>query len=177
MGSTYGRCWPVRQDWFLTCLSLGGPHTSDSLTENWFLYNHIVWAHVETDSGNMHITLHNQDNYIIITRFCSTSVQCICTTKYLGQQASTEHMTEILQYIFMNKFCLFIRPWTGVHPYIYIFLLLLRAHVCLSQGDYWLYPYPITLNRRGILPLACLGFYKKGDNPTCMNLKTKLCCC
>ena len=43
--------------------SKGVPQTSDSLTGNWFLSNHILWAHVETDSSNMRITLQNKYDY------------------------------------------------------------------------------------------------------------------
>ena len=72
--STHGRCWPVRQDWFLT-LSVGGPHTSDSLTGNWFLSNHIVWAHVGNSQQQMRITLKNEDEFRNMTSFYSTSVR------------------------------------------------------------------------------------------------------
>ena len=62
LGSTHGRWRPVRQDWaspvrqdcLLTCVPVGDQHTSDSITESWFLSNHMVWAHIANNQRQMH---------------------------------------------------------------------------------------------------------------------------
>ena len=115
-GSTHGKCrpfrqdwaWPVRQDWFLTCVPVGDQTTSDSLTGNCLLSNRMVWpmwVNIVNLQRQMRIKLQNEDDLrnmlmfysrvgvrvrtVATLCFCTCvsfpGVQVICTAKQLGR--------------------------------------------------------------------------------------------
>jgi hypothetical protein len=154
-GSTPGRCrpvredwaWPVSHDWFLTCVLVGDQHTGDSLTGNWFLSNHMVWAHIGSLQQQMRITLQNEDDSeyarnitrfysrvrtLATRRFCScaslTGVRFICTAKYLGQAKCVHKVTTDFTLTLKRQglFLLAGLGYTHRHQLAYTGLLFLR---------------------------------------------------